>query len=407
MRPIEASDKLQNIHSDIRGPVYEKSQEMRRAGIDILRLNTGNPATFGFKMPESVKKALLEHEEEAVAYCDARGMMAARQAIANYHVSRGIEGVTPDDVYIGNGVSEVAEMLCSSILNFGDELLMPRPSYSLWSNGALLAGAKPVFYTCDEKSNWYPDVADMEKLVTDKTKAVLLINPNNPTGQVYPPEVVQEVVNFAKRHDLLIISDEIYDRLIMDGMPYVSTASLCPDWPVVTTNGLSKSHLICGFRIGWLAISGPRELTKGLSQCINKLCALRLCGNALAQLVVPAALEDEASTRAMMSPGGRVFEQRNAACRALDELQEEGILSYNKPHAAFYVFPRIDDHIKIKNDRQMAFDLLESKHILLVAGSGFDWIDMQHFRLVLLPEPEELYKAVKDIGDFLRDYHQD
>ena len=407
MRPIEASDKLQMIHSDIRGPVYEKSQEMRRAGIDILRLNTGNPATFGFKMPDSVRHALMEHEEEAVAYCDARGMLAARQAIAAYHTGRGIEGVTPDDVYIGNGVSEVAEMLCSSILNFGDELLMPRPSYSLWSNGALLAGAKPVFYTCDEKSNWYPDVADMEKLVTDKTRAVLLINPNNPTGQVYPPEVVQEVVDFAKRHDLLIISDEIYDRLIMDDMPYVSTASLCPDWPVVTTNGLSKSHLICGFRIGWLAISGPRELTKGLSQCINKLCALRLCGNALAQLVVPAALEDEQSTREMMSPGGRVFEQRNAACRALDELQAEGILSYNKPHAAFYVFPRIDDHIKIKNDRQMAFDLLESKHILLVAGSGFDWTDMQHFRLVLLPEPDELYKAVKDIGDFLRDYHQD
>ena len=407
MRAIEASDKLQNIHSDIRGPVYEKSQEMRRAGIDILRLNTGNPATFGFKMPQSVREALMNHEEEAVAYCDARGMMAARTAIADYHVSRGIEGVTPDDVFIGNGVSEVAEMLCSSILNFGDELLMPRPSYSLWSNAAYLAGAKPVFYTCDEKSSWYPDAAEMEKLVTDRTKAVLLINPNNPTGQVYPPEIVQQVVDFARRHELLIISDEIYDRLILDDLPYVSTASLAPDMPVITTNGLSKSHLICGFRIGWMAISGPRELTKNIAQCINKLCALRLCGNALAQLVVPAALADEKSTREMCSPGGSVYEQREAACRALDELQEEGILTYNKPHAAFYVFPRVDEHIHIKNDRQMAFDLLESKHILLVAGSGFDWIDTQHFRLVLLPEPQELYRAVRDIGDFLRDYHQD
>lgn len=406
MKPIESSDKLKLIHSDIRGPVFEKAMEMTRAGIDVLKLNTGNPATFGFTMPDSVKNALLANSDKAVAYCDAKGMPAAREALCAYHKSRGLQDITPDDIFIGNGVSEVATMLISSILSMGDELLMPMPSYSLWSNACYLAGGKPVFYVCDEASDWYPDVADMEKKVTDRTRAVLLINPNNPTGQVYAPELVEQVADFARRHNLLLISDEIYDRLIIDDVPFRSTAAIAPDVPCVTLNGLSKSHLICGFRCGWAVISGPRNLTAQLWECMGKLAAMRLCGNALTQLVIPAAMEDEASTRAMLVPSGRIYEQREAACRALDVLAADGLLSYRRPHAAFYVFPKLADRIALKDDRQFAFDLLDAKHILLVPGSGFDWPEPNHFRLVLLPEAQKIYDAILEVGDFLKTYKQ-
>ncbi|MCD8116640.1 MAG: aminotransferase class I/II-fold pyridoxal phosphate-dependent enzyme [Oscillospiraceae bacterium] len=405
MRPVESSDKLKIVHSDIRGPVFEKAQEMSRQGIEVLKLNTGNPATFGFTMPPSVKNALLANADKAVAYCDAKGMPEARQALAEYHTSRGLQDITPDDIYIGNGVSELAPMICNSILSAGDELLMPSPSYSLWSNAAYLAGAKPVFYTCDEASDWYPDVADMEKKVTARTKAVLLINPNNPTGQVYAPELVEQVCEFARRHELLVISDEIYDRLIIDDVPYRSTAAIAPDLPVVTLNGLSKSHIICGFRCGWAVVSGPRDLTATLKECLGKLCAMRLCGNALTQLVIPAAMNDPESTKAMLVPGGRIYEQREAACRALDVLADRGLVSYRRPHAAFYVFPKILGG-KVKNDKQFAFDVLDAKHILIVAGSGFDWPTPDHFRLVLLPAAEKIYQAILDIGDFLETYQQ-
>ncbi len=406
MKAIESSDKLKIVHSDIRGPVFEKAQEMSRAGISVLKLNTGNPATFGFTMPASVKNALLANTDKAVAYCDAKGMPEAREALCAYHRSRGLQDITADDIYIGNGVSELAPMLVSSILSAGDELLMPAPSYSLWSNACYLAGGKPVFYLCDEKADWYPDLADMEKKVTDRTRAVLLINPNNPTGQVYDPELVKQVTEFARRHDLLVISDEIYDRLIIDDVPFRSTAAIAPDVPVVTLNGLSKSHIICGFRCGWAVVSGPRELTAHLRENLGKLCAMRLCGNALTQLVIPAAMNDPESTRAMLVPGGRIYEQREAACRALDQLADAGLLTYRRPHAAFYVFPRLSEKLGIRDDRQLCFDLLAEKHILMVAGSGFDWPEPNHFRLVLLPEPETLYRAVLDIGDFLQHYHQ-
>lgn len=407
MRMIESSEKLKLVHSDIRGPVFEKAQEMIRGGVDVLKLNTGNPATFGFTMPDSVRKALLENADKAVAYCDAKGMPEAREAICAYHLSGGIQDIRPDDVYIGNGVSELATMLCSSILSAGDELLVPSPSYSLWSNAVILAGGKPVFYLCDEESDWYPDVADMEKKLSDRTKAVLLINPNNPTGQVYAPELVERVADFCRRHELLLISDEIYDRLIIDDVPFRSTAAIAPDLPIVTLNGLSKSHIICGFRCGWAVVSGPRELTAELKGCLGKLCSMRLCGNALTQLVIPAALNDPESTKAMLVPGGRIYEQRNAACRALDQLQEAGLVSYKKPHAAFYVFPRLADRLHITDDKKFSYDFLAAKHILLVAGSGFDWPEPNHFRLVLLPEAEKIYQAVLELGDFLSGYRQE
>ena len=400
---VRSSDKLRRIHSDIRGPIYRLAVQMERAGIPVLKLNTGNPAAFGFTMPDSVRRALAENADRAVAYCDARGMPQARQALLAYHRGRGIENLTADDIFIGNGVSELAEMVCSCILSSGDELLMPAPSYSLWSNAAYLAGGKPVFYVCDEAAGWYPDVADMERKITSRTRAILLINPNNPTGQVYAPALIRQVADLARRRGLPLISDEIYDRLIMDGAPFLSTAAAAPDIPVVTLNGLSKSHIICGFRCGWAAVSGPAALTEELRACMTELCSLRLCSNALTQLVIPAAMADEASTRSMLVPGGRLYEQREAACRAMDQLT---CISYRKPQAAFYVFPRIKDPDKIRDDRRFATDLLEAKHILLVPGSGFDWPAPDHFRLVLLPAPDRICRAILDIGEFLEGYRQ-
>ena len=407
MKKIEKSDKMQQVRSDIRGRAYEKSLEMIKEGIHITKLNTGNPATFGFGMPDSVRKALTEHMDEAVAYCDSRGMVPAREAIRDYHLSRGIQGITEDDVFIGNGVSELATMITTSVLSAGDEMLIPLPYYSLWTNAVHLAMGKPVFYRCDEENGWVPDVEDLEKKVTDRTKVVLIINPNNPTGQVYPPAAVEKVIEFARKHELLIISDEIYDRLIFDDLPYESTAKLAPDMPVITTNGLSKSHIICGFRCGWAVVSGPRELTEDIRACLNQLSSMRLCGNALTQLVIPAALNDPESTREMLVPGGRLYEQRKVGIEELDKLQDEGLITYHKPNAAFYLFPKVSDKIVIKDDVQMAFDLLEQKHILIVNGTGFGWPTPDHFRLILLPEPDELRQAIRDIGDFLRNYSQE
>ena len=404
MQPIIRSEKLSQVHSDIRGPVYVEAMKMIAEGTPVLRLNTGNPATFGFTMPPSVRHALLENADKAVGYCDFRGMPAARQAILEYETGKGIQGLTPDDIFVGNGVSEMAQFAITTLLNYGDEILLPSPSYSLWTNVTLIAGAKPVFYTCDEASDWYPDVEDIRRKITSRTRAILIINPNNPTGVIYGPELLKELVEVARENKLLIFSDEIYDRLLLGDAVHVSTASLCPDLPVITFNGLSKSHVVCGFRCGWMCVSGPEELTKDYKAALTALAAMRLCGNALTQLVIPAALEDSAYTKQMMSPGGRLYEQSKAACDALEKIPG---LTFVRNQAAFYVFPKLDvEQFGITDDRKFALDLLHEKHILLVAGSGFDWPEPDHFRLVLLPEAHELKKAVEDIGDFLSTYHQ-
>ncbi len=398
------ANRLEHVHSDIRGPLYTESQRMRSEGIDVLRLNTGNPATFGFTMPDSVKNALLNNADKAVAYCDLKGMPEARQAILNYHLSKGFKDITVDDIYIGNGVSELVSMSLTALLNDGDEVLIPAPSYSLWTNSTYIAGGKPVFYTCDESSNWYPDIDDMRKKITSKTRAVVIINPNNPTGAVYPKEVLEKIIALARENNLIIFSDEIYDRLLMDGVEHISTASLAPDMLVITMNGLSKSHCICGFRCGWMVISGSKGKADDYVEGIFQLAAMRLCSNALTQLVIPAALDDFESTRAMMIPGGRLYEQREATMRELAKI--EGI-SCVKNSAAFYVFPKLDiKKFNITNDKKFAFDLLHEKQIFIVPGSGFDWQTPDHFRIVMLPEPEQMAKAVRDIGDFLKDYRQ-
>lgn len=404
MREILRSDKLANVHSDIRGPVFVEAMRMRKEGIDVLRLNTGNPATFDFGMPDSVRNALLNNTDKAVAYCDLKGMPDARESICDYHKGKGIEGITPDDVFIGNGVSELVTMALTALLNYGDEILVPAPDYSLWTNSVWIAGAKPVHYICDEESNWYPDINDIKSKITPKTKALVIINPNNPTGALYPKEVLEELVAVAREHQLVIFSDEIYDRLVMDDLEHISTATLAPDLLVCTMNGLSKSHIICGFRCGWMVVSGAKENAKDFIAGLVQLSAMRLCANALMQLVIPAALNDPQSTREMIVPGGRLYEQREATCRELEKI--DGI-SFVKNSAAFYIFPKLDiKKFNITDDQQFAMDYLHSKNVMIIPGRGFSWDKPDHFRIVMLPEPEKIAKAMRDLGDFLKDYRQ-
>ena len=346
----------------------------------------------------------MEHMQDGVGYCDFKGMPQARQAICDYETSKDIKGITSDDVFIGNGVSEVVSFALTPLLNDGDEVLVPSPSYSLWGNSIYLEGGKPVFYTCDEKANWYPDIKDIRSKITDKTKAIVIINPNNPTGVLYPKELLLEIIQIARESGLLIFADEIYDRLVMDGKQHISLASLTEDVPVITLNGLSKSHCLCGYRCGWMVISGPRELTEDYRQGIIQLTSLRLCANTMAQIVIPAALDDMETPASMVRPGGRIYEQREATVRELEKIDG---LSFVKNDAAFYVFPKLDvKKFNITNDKQFAHDLLDATNILLVPGSGFDWKDPDHFRIVMLPQADILSDAIRRMGTFLDGYKQ-
>ncbi len=398
MNSHSMAKRMESVHSDIRGPIYEEAMRMRAQGTDVLRLNTGNPATFGFKMPDSIRKALFESADNAVAYCDLKGMEAARAAIRAYHREKNVN-VREDDIFIGNGVSELVPMALETLVYIGDEVLVPSPSYSLWTNSVFLSDASPVFYTCDEKNAWFPDVEDIRRKITPKTKAIVLINPNNPTGALYPRELLEKITALAEEHSLAILSDEIYDRLVFDKKEHVSTASLTDKVLVVTMNGLSKSHVICGFRVGWMTVSGPRSLVEEFKDGVTKLCSMRLCANTLGQSCIPAALADRTSTEAMIAPGGRLYEQSRAT---VEELRKIDGVSVVPNSAAFYVFPKIDKkRYKIENDNEFALSFLKAKNVLIIPGSGFDWPHNDHFRIVMLPEEKTLRKAIRDLGNYL------
>lgn len=404
MENYKMAEKMSNVHSDIRGPLFVEAMKMQEEGIPVLKLNTGNPAAFGFGLPESIKNALTGHLEEGVGYCDFQGMKKSREAICEYERKKGIKGITPEDVFIGNGVSEVVSFALPPLLNDNDEVLVPAPSYSLWGNSVYLAGGKPVFYLCDEQSKWYPDMADIRSKITPKTKALVVINPNNPTGALYPEEVLRQLAQIAREFHLILFVDEIYDRLVMDDLTHISLASLAEDIPVVTMNGLSKSHCLCGYRCGWMVISGPRHLTEEYRKGVVKLTSMRLCANTLGQMVIPAALEDMETPAAMVRPGGRIYEQRKAT---IDELKKIDGLSFVKNSGAFYIFPKLDIRkFQITDDKKFARDLLYATNILLVPGSGFDWNAPDHFRIVMLPDKEVLSDAVRRIGNFLDGYNQ-
>lgn len=401
---IELSDRLTHVHSDIRGPLYVEALRMQAAGTPVLKLNTGNPGNFGFTLPESVRRALLDHVDEAVPYCDVRGMAAAREAILAYHQSRGLQGVTMDDIFICNGVSESVSMLMTALVGTGDEVLVPSPCYSLWSNNTYLGGGKPVHYRCDPSNDWNPDLEDIRSKITPRTKAILVINPNNPTGAVYSKQTLLDIAQMAREHHLLLLADEIYDRLVLEDLPTYSIAALAPDLPCVTFNGLSKSHIICGFRCGWMAFSGPEEELAAIKHGVMQLAAMRLCGNTLTQLVIPAALSDRESTRAMMAPGGRLYEQSKATVEGLRKIP--GVTQVPN-RAAFYLFPGLENGaFDFESDEDFAMKFLHEKHILVIPGRGFDWFEDLRFRIVMLPEPERITQAMAQLGEFLDEHRR-
>ena len=401
---IELSDRLTHVHSDIRGPLYVEALRMQAAGTPVLKLNTGNPGNFGFTLPESVRQALLEHVDEAVPYCDVRGMAAAREAILAYHQSRGLQGVTMDDIFICNGVSESVSMLMTALVGTGDEVLVPSPCYSLWSNNTYLGGGKPVHYRCDPNNDWNPDLEDIRSKITPRTKAILVINPNTPTGAVYSKQTLLDIAQMARENHLLLLADEIYDRLVLEDLPTYSIAALAPDLPCVTFNGLSKSHIICGFRCGWMVFSGPEEELTAIKHGVMQLAAMRLCGNTLTQLVIPAALSDRESTRAMMAPGGRLYEQSKATVEGLRKIP--GVTQVPN-RAAFYLFPGLENGaFDFESDEDFAMKFLHEKHILVIPGHGFDWFEDLRFRIVMLPEPERITQAMAQLGEFLDEHRR-
>lgn len=393
------AERLNAIASDIRGKNFYAALDLEKQGQKILKLNTGNPAAFGFKMPESVRTALIEKLDLSLGYSDIRGMIAAREAIMEYHINKGVQNFTMDDIFIGNGVSEIASMLSKALFNSGDEILVPSPCYSLWTNEILLNDAKPVFYKCDEENGWNPDIEHIKSLITNRTRAILIINPNNPTGVLYTNEILLEIAEIARKNKLIVLSDEIYDRLVFDGKEHTAMAKLAPDITVITMNGLSKSHCLCGFRCGWLVISGPDGERAEINAALLKVASIRLGANSIMQTIIPAALNDTEYPNSMIKEGGRLYEQRKATCEELDKI--EGV-SYVKNDAGLYVFPKIlDAEKKITDDKKFAYDLLIDKHVLIVPGSGFAWDKPDHFRIVMLPEADILREAVRGIGDFI------
>lgn len=401
---IRKSDRLTHVHSDIRGPLYVEALRMQAAGTPVLRLNTGNPGNFGFQMPQSVRQALLENVDKAVPYCDVRGMAAARQAILEYHKSCGIQDITPEDIYICNGVSEAVSMLMTALVGTGDEVLVPSPCYSLWSNNTYLGGGKPVYYRCDPQNAWNPDLEDMRAKITGRTKAILVINPNNPTGAIYSKGTLLAIAQLARENHLLLLADEIYDRLTLENAPTYSMAALAPDLPCVTFNGLSKSHIICGFRCGWMVFSGPKAELAEVEQGVTALASMRLCGNTLTQLVIPAALQDRDSTRTMMLPGGRLYEQSKATVEGLRKIPGVTLVPNR---AAFYLFPGLEaGAFDFESDEDFAMKFLHEKHILVIPGHGFDWFEDLRFRIVMLPEPERITAAMASLGEFLDEHRR-
>ncbi|HEO8365747.1 TPA: pyridoxal phosphate-dependent aminotransferase [Streptococcus agalactiae] len=401
MKIFDKSMKLEHVAYDIRDPVLEEADRMRANGEKILRLNTGNPAAFGFEAPDEVIRDLITNARESEGYSDSKGIFSARKAVMQYYQLQNIH-VDMDDIYIVNGVSEGISMSMQALLDNDDEVLVPMPDYPLWTACVSLAGGNAVHYICDEEANWYPDIDDIKSKITSKTKAIVLINPNNPTGAVYPREILQEIVDIARQNDLIIFSDEVYDRLVMDGMEHIPIASIAEDIFTVTLSGLSKSHRICGFRVGWMVLSGPRQHVKGYIEGLNMLANMRLCSNVLAQQVIQTSLGGQQSIDSMLLPGGRIYEQRNYIHKAINEIPG---LSAVKPNAGLYLFPKIDtDMYRIDNDEEFVLNFLKQEKVLLTHGRGFNMNTADHFRIVYLPRVDELTELQEKMARFLSQY---
>lgn len=404
MKKFEKSTKLDGVSYDVRGPVLEEAERMQEEGISILKLNTGNPATFGFEAPNEIIRDLILNVRESEGYSDSKGIFSARKAVEQYYQVKDFPNLSINDIYTGNGVSELITMSMQGLCNNGDEILVPMPDYPLWTASISLAGGKAVHYICDEESEWNPDLGDIRSKITSKTKAIVLINPNNPTGAVYPKEILEGIVTIAREFDLIIFSDEIYDRLLMDGHEHIHIAALAPDRPVVTFSGLSKSHRVAGFRVGWMAISGDKSNIKGYIEGLNMLSSMRLCSNVLSQQIVQTALGGYQSVDKLLLPGGRIYEQREFIYNAINDIPG---LSAVKPKAAFYLFPKIDTKkFNVLDDEKFVLDFLHQHHVLLVHGGGFNWQAPDHFRIVYLPNMDQLKMTADRMRTFLATYQQ-
>ncbi|MDR1315299.1 MAG: pyridoxal phosphate-dependent aminotransferase [Spirochaetales bacterium] len=404
MDEFRKSHKLDNVCYDIRGPVLEKAKSMEDEGFQILKLNIGNPAPFGFTAPDEILHDVIVNLSQAQGYCDSKGLFPARKAIMQYCQQKRINGVDTGDIYIGNGVSELIMMSMQGLLDSGDEILIPSPDYPLWSAAVNLAGGRAVHYICDEEQNWIPDIKDIESKITPKTKGLVVINPNNPTGAVYPVEVLRKIYDIAAAHGLIIFSDEIYDKILYDDLSHTSIASLADDVFCVTMNGLSKAYRVAGFRGGWMVLSGKKSVAKDYREGLDMLSNMRLCANVPTQFAIQTALGGYQSITDLVLPGGRLREQRDICYRMLREIPG---LSVVKPQGALYCFPKMDSaKFGITNDQKFVYDLLLEKKMLLVQGTGFNWPRPDHFRVVFLPEVDMLKDALNRLRDFLAGYKQ-
>ena len=404
MREFEKSHKLDNVCYDIRGPIMDEANRMDENGIKVLKLNIGNPAPFNFTAPDEIIRDMIYTLRSSEGYSDSKGIFSARKAIMQYCQIKHIPNVDINDIYTGNGVSELITMSMQGLLDNDDEILIPAPDYPLWTASVTLAGGKAVHYMCDEGNEWNPDIEDIKKKITPKTKGIVIINPNNPTGALYSEEILKEIVEIARKTGIIIFSDEIYDRLVMDGLRHISIASLAPDVPCVTFNGLSKSHRVAGFRVGWMVISGDKSRIKGYIEGLNLLSTMRLCSNVPSQQIIQTALGGYQSVDELLKPGGRIYEQREFIWESLNEI--DGV-SAVKPKAAFYIFPKLDmKKFNIKDDEKLVLELLRKKKILVIQGTGFNYPTPDHIRIVYLPDVKHLKYAVDGIADFLKDYSQ-
>jgi alanine-synthesizing transaminase len=404
LRPILKSNKLDEVCYEIRGPALDKARQMEEDGQKIIKLNIGNLAVFGFDPPDEIVQDMIRNMHNAAGYTDSKGMFAPRKAVMHYTQEKNIAGVTIDDIYLGNGASELIVMAMQGLLNNGDEVLVPAPDYPLWTAAVSLAGGAPVHYICDEQAGWMPDIADMRKKITANTRAIVVINPNNPTGALYSRDVLLDILALAREHGLIVYADEIYDKTLYDGNEHVSLASLADDVLCVTFNGLSKNYRSCGYRAGWMVVSGEKRHAKGYIEGLNMLASMRLCANAPGQFAIQTALGGRQSIAELVAPGGRLTRQRDLAHRLLTDIPG---VSCVKPKAALYMFPRLDPKIyPIADDQQFICEFLAEERVLLVQGTGFNWIAPDHFRLVFLPNSDDLTDACGRFARFLEGYRR-
>ncbi len=404
MQPVKKSSKLDNVCYDIRGPVLAHAKQMEDEGHRIIKLNIGNLAPFGFEAPEEIVQDMIRNLPESSGYSDSKGLFSARKAIMHYTQEKNIAGVTIDDIYLGNGASEMIVMSMQALLNAGDEVLVPAPDYPLWTAAVTLGGGTPRHYVCDEQSGWLPDLADIRAKITANTRAIVVINPNNPTGALYPSEILREIVEIARINDLIVFADEIYDKVLYDDEQHASIASLADDVLFITFNGLSKNYRSCGFRAGWMVVSGEKKHARDYIEGLNILASMRLCSNVPGQYAIQTALGGYQSIKDLVAPGGRLARQRDLAWKLITEIPG---VSCVKPKAAMYLFPRLDPNMyPIDDDEQFILQLLQQERVLLVQGSGFNWPSPDHFRVVFLPHEDDLKDAVGRIARFLDGYRR-